>query len=450
MSPPTTLTQYYAEAANDAAKALTAAKNALTAATTDLTSAQSALAKAAGTLAADQAQISSIRIQLAQAQLPSDATALVAQLQASLIQTRVDQAALEQATDAAQAASRRQASAAAALPVAELAAQQATADLVASQAADIQVAAWISTVQGAVVTAALAQVDDGATMNTLQTNATNALETIIGTGMLALFKQRRDDFLAAQAAGENELTRATAALNTLLSAHEPLAGAVATARTSYEADVSQLRDLAANAVADVTNAIAALTSAATVGHLSASEQSALSAATGAAASEISAEAAVFNASATLRNDEATLDSMALGAWQTNPDFDPATDPSTSTENATIASDENALAGERTALDAVVASIDNWEVLIPDPVMNLVVAVVEAEATISRYQSVNVATLLSNLGTDEAAYAAALDALLSYERSKALIAGLVALRQADVAAAAQVAPAREATAIRGTW
>jgi hypothetical protein len=62
----------------------------------------------------------------------------------------------------------------------------------------------------------------------------------------------------------------------------------------------------------------------------------------------------------------------------------------------------------------------------------------------------VGNLLTDLQAKQATYAAALDALLSFTRSAALLAALVARRQADAAAASQVQPAREIAAIRGTW
>ena len=81
-------------------------------------------------------------------------------------------------------------------------------------------------------------------------------------------------------------------------------------------------------------------------------------------------------------------------------------------------------------------------------MQLVVAVTEAETTIAGYQAANVSTLLTDLAAKESAYAAALDAQLTYQRSSALIADKLSWRQDAVAAAAQVAPARENAAIRG--
>ncbi len=449
MSPPTTLTAYYEEASTDAANAVNAAQTAVGAATTNLTSAQVALATAAATLAADQAATANARIQLAQAALPSDATYWVGQLQASLIRTRIDQAALEAATDAANVAARAQASASANLPTAQLAAQQAAAALAASQASDVQVAQWTAAVQGPAVTAALAQANDPS-LTTLHTDATNAIEAIIGSGMLALFRQRRDDFLAAQSATSGALGRAVAASNSLLSSHEPLVAAVAQAEVTYDADLAGLQRVASNAVSDVAAIVATFTSAANVGSLPGDEQSALNTAFPAASSEIGAEANVFGARSQLRNDEASLDSTALGNYQTNPDFDPDTDPSTTGERDAIGNDQSTLGGDQSALNAVVASIDNWEVLIPDSVLSLAVGVVEAETTLAFYQTVDVSTLLSNLANDEATYAGALDALLTYRRSRTLLAGIVATRQADLTAANQVAPAREDSAIRGTW
>jgi hypothetical protein len=80
---------------------------------------------------------------------------------------------------------------------------------------------------------------------------------------------------------------------------------------------------------------------------------------------------------------------------------------------------------------------------------VVVALTEAETTIAEYQAVNVSTLLTDLSAKESAYAGALDARLTYQRSSALIADKLGWRQGAAAAAAQVAPARENAAIRGT-
>jgi hypothetical protein len=115
MAPPQTLTEYYQEASNDAATAVNAAQTALTTAIAGVTAAQAALAAAVGALATDQATTSSLQSQLSQATLPSDATALVALLQANLVKTRIDQAAVGAASDAADAAARAQQHATAAL-----------------------------------------------------------------------------------------------------------------------------------------------------------------------------------------------------------------------------------------------------------------------------------------------------------------------------------------------
>jgi hypothetical protein len=266
--------------------------------------------------------------------------------------------------------------------------------------------------------------------------------------MLQLFRQRRDDFLASAAASKASGATAFGAQNALQTAHQPLLAAVNQAEAAYTADVQELQDLATKAVADIDSALAALTSAVNVGSLPASEQQPITAATPAALARVPAEKAVFAAKTQLRTDQASLESIAFAAYESNPDFDPETDPSATAARTAIANDKTALATAEATLAAGQADIDNYQVLIPEAVMQLVVAVIEAETTIAGYQAVSVSTLLTDLAAKESAYAGALDARLTYQRSSALIADKLSWRQGTAAAAAQVGQARENAAIRG--
>jgi trimeric autotransporter adhesin len=447
MPPPTTLTGYYTEASTYADTAVTSLQAKATQANAGLATAQAALATATSKLAADQQANAALRVSLSQAALPSDASNLVAGLQQNMIQTRIDQAAVGTATDRAGTATRAQQAAAAALAAAQQAQQQATAALTASQANDAEIAQWTQAVNGPSVTGALAAVNDPSVATSLS-DAGSALEAIIGTGMLQLFRQRRDDFLASAIAGTASVATAFGAQNALQAAHQPLLAAVHQAEAAYTADLQELQDLATKAVADIDSALAALTSAVNVGSLPASEQQPITAAAPAALAQVPAEKAVFAAKTQLRTDQASLDSIAFAAYGSNPDFDPETDPSAAAARTAIANDETALATAAATLAAGQADIDNWQVLIPEAVMQLVVAVTEAETTIAGYQAVSVSTLLTDLAAKESAYAGALDARLTYQRSSALIADKLSWRQGTVAAAAQVAPARENAAIRG--
>ena len=448
MPPPTTLTGYYTEASTYAGNSVTSLQAAATKSNAGLTTAQAALATATSNLAADQRANTGLRVTLAQAALPSDGANLVAQLQQNMIQTRIDQAAVGTATDAAAAAARAQQAAAAALAAARQAQQQAAAALNASQANDAEIANWTQTVNGPSVTGALAAVNDKSVATSLA-NAASALEAIIGTGMLDLFRQRRDDLLAAVAAGQASVTTALGAQGALQAAHQPLLAAVNQAAAAYAAAVQQLQDLATRGVPDIDSALAALTSAVNIGSLPASEQQPITAATPAALALVPAEKAVFTAKAQLRTDRASLDAIAFAAYQSNPDFDPETDPSAAAARTAISNDQAALTSAETTLAASQADIDNWQVLIPEAVMQLVVAVTQAETTIAGYQAMSVSKVLGDLTATESAYAAALDACLTYQRSSTVIAGHLSGRQGAVAAAAQVAPARANAAIRGT-
>lgn len=444
MPPPTTLTGYYTEASTYADNAVMSLQARVTQANANLTTAQAALAAATSNLTADQRANAALRIALSQAALPSDAANLVAELQQNMIQTRIDQAAVGTATDDAGTAARAQQAAAARLAVA----RQAAAKLTASPANDAEIAEWTQLVNGSSVTGALAAVNDPSVATKLS-DAGSALEAIIGTGMLELFRQRRDDFLAAAAAAQSSVTTAFGAQGALQAAHQPLLAAVNQAEAAYAADVQELQDLAIRAVPDIDSALAALTGAANIGSLPASEQQPITAATPAALARVPAEKAVFAAKAQLRTDQASLDSIAFAAYESNPDFDLETDPSAAAARTAIANDKTALATAESTLAAGQADIDNWQVLIPEAVMQLVVAVTEAETTIAGYQAVTVSTLLTDLAAKESAYAGALDARLTYQRSSALIADKLSWRQGTVGVAAQVAPTRENAAIRGT-
>jgi hypothetical protein len=447
MPPPTTLTGYYTEASTYADNAVKSLQARVTQANADLADAQAALAKATSSLAADQQANAAKRIALSEAALPSDAADLVAELQQNMIQTRIDQAAVGAATDAADAATRAQQAAAATLTAAQQAQQQAAAALIASQANDAQIAKWNQLASGPEVTGALTAINDPSVATSL-TDADHALEAIIGTGMLQLFRQRRDDFLASADADKATVTVASHAQDALQTANEPLLAGVNQAEAAYAADVQQLQDLATAAVSDIDSVLAALKSAVNIGSLPASEQTPITAATPAALAKVPTENAVFAAKAQLRTDQANLDSIAFAAYGSNPDFDLDTDPSTGGARTAITNDQTALTNAEATLAAGQADIDNWQVLIPEAVMQLVVAVTEAETTITSYQSKNVSTLLTDLAAKESAYAGALDALLTYQRSSALIADKLSWRQDAAAAAVQVAPARENAAIRG--
>jgi hypothetical protein len=447
MPPPTTLTGYYTEASTYADNAATSRQATVTQANADLATAQAALATATSNLTTDQRANAALRITLSQAALPSDASNLVAELQQNMIQTRIDQAAVGTASDVAGTATRAQQAAMAGLAAAQQAQQRATVALTASQANDSEIAQWTQAVSGSSVTGALAAVNDPSVATSLS-DAGSALEAIIGTGMLQLFRQRRDDFLASAAASKASGATAFGAQNALQTAHQPLLAAVNQAEAAYTADVQELQDLATKAVADIDSALAALTSAVNVGSLPASEQQPITAATPAALARVPAEKAVFAAKTQLRTDQASLESIAFAAYESNPDFDPETDPSATAARTAIANDKTALATAEATLAAGQADIDNYQVLIPEAVMQLVVAVIEAETTIAGYQAVSVSTLLTDLAAKESAYAGALDARLTYQRSSALIADKLSWRQGTAAAAAQVGQARENAAIRG--
>lgn len=447
MPPPTTLTGYYSQASTGADNAVTTLQATVSQANAGLAAAQAALGTAVASLTADQSANAALRTSLSQATLPSDATNLVAQLQQNLIQTRVDQAAVGTATDAANAATQAQQAALASLAVAQQAQQQAAAALTASQANDAAIANWTALVNAAPVTDAFTAVNDPSVATRLS-QAASALEAILGAGMLLLFRQRRDDFLASGAALQAAVTAALGAQQALQQPNEPLTAAVTQAEVAYATDVQELQDLATRAVSDIGSALSALTNAPNVGSLPADEQQPLAAATAAALAQVPAEEAVFAARAQLRADQASLDSITLAAYQTNPDFDPATDPSTAAARAAIQDDEAALTSAAAALKPGQADIDNWQVLIPEAVMQLVIGVVEAETTIAGYQAKSVSGLLGDLAAKESAYAGALGALLDYTQSAALIADQLLSRQGALAAAAQVTPARENAAIRG--
>ena len=452
MPPPTTVTAYRLEAKTLADQAVTSLQAQLVQSNLDVTTTQVALAAATKAVADDQATNASLRVQLSQAALPSDAANLVTELQANMIQSRIDQAALGAATDAASAATRAQQDVITALAAAQTAQAQAAADLVASQAADTVVAQWTTTVNGPAVTAALSSAAPAA-VNPMVAAATTALEKIIGSGMLALFEHRRTDFEADQAAAQAALDLAHSSLAGAQTAQQPLVGAVTSTGGAYQAARATLADLAENAVKEATAALATLTGAAlvgtpagSIGPLPADELAALAAARGAANSQITPESKVFTAKGKVRTDQANIDTTTLTALEANPDFDGATDASTQADRTKLTTDQGTLT---TALGAVdEAALGAWEVLIPAPVMALVVAVVEAESTLARLGAVTVGTVLGDLTTAESNYAAALNAQLTYQRSTARLNAELARRQADHDAAAPVASQREDAAIRG--
>jgi len=451
MPPPTTLTGYHTEVKAQADLAVADLQAQVAQLGQDAAAAQAALAAATGAVAADQATNASLRTQLAQAALPSDATNLVAQLQANLIQTRIDQAALGQAADAAAAATRAQQQASAALVGAQAAQAGASGDLAASVADDQLVAQWTAAASGPAVTAALAAAQP-ASVTPAVAAATTALEKIIGSGMLALFEHRRSDFEADQAAAADGLALARAKLDDALTTQQPLVGATATQAVAYQQARQALADLAQVAVPEVAAAVSSLASGAVVGTpgaaigpLPGDELAALAAAKAAAAGQVTPENKVFTAKGKVRADQSAIDTTTLTALETDPDFDAGTDPSTQSDRTKLANDQAAVVTAVGAVDYV--ALDDWEVLIPQAVLDLVVAVVEAESTLATWGAVTPAAVVSALATAESAYAAALDAQWTYQRSLDALDAEVARRQADADAEARVASQREDAAIR---
>ena len=371
MSPPATVTDFRVEAKAQADVAVTTLQTQLVQLNSDVATAQAGLAAATQQVTSDQTTNAALRTQLAQAPLPSDAAFLVTQLQANLIQTRIDQASLGAATDAAAAAVRAQQAAIGALAAAQAAQAGAATDLVAAQADDTLMAQWTNTVQAPAVTAALADAAP-ASVTPMVASATTALEAIIGSGMVALFENRRADFEADQAAVASSLATAQAALAAAETAQEPLAGAVSTTGLAYQAARQALADLAQNAVNDATAALATLASAAqvgtpggTIGPLPADELAALAAARPAAA-QVNPESKVALAKGKVRGDLAAIDTIALTNLETKPDFDGSTDPATQTDRDNLITDRASLVTKQAAVKE--GDIAAWEVLIPAPVL----------------------------------------------------------------------------------
>ena len=452
MSPPATVTDFRAEAKAEADQAVTTLQSQLVQLNLDVATTQAGLTAATNQLASDQQANADLRTQLSQAALPSDAANLVSELQANLIQTRIDQAALGTATDAAAAAVRAQQACTAALAGAQAAQAQAATDLAAAQADDTLMTQWTNTVHGPAVTSALANAAPGS-VTPLVAAATTALEAIIGSGMVALFEHRRTDFEADRAADQASVAAARTALAAAQTAQEPLTGALTTTAAAYQDARQALADLAQNAVNDATAALAVLASAAqvgtpagTIGPLPADEVAALAAARSAAASQITPEAKVATAKGKVRADQAAIDTTTLTNLETNPDFDGATDPATLADRNKLTTDQGNVATALAAVDE--GAIAAWEVLIPGPVLSLVVSVVEAETTLAQLGATSVTTVLGDLQTAAGNYAAALEAEWTYRRSIAVLSAELARRQDDLAAAERVATQREDAAIRG--
>ncbi len=445
MSSPATVTEFRAEAKAQADQTVNALQSQLAQLNLDVTGTEAALVAATKQVAADQQANAKLRVQLSQAALPSDAANLVAELQANLIQSRIDQAALGAATDAATAASRAQAAATAALAAALATQTQAGTDLAAAQADDNLMAQWTNTVQSPAVTAALASAAPAA-VTPLVSAATNALEAAIGTGMVALFEHRRTDWEADHQAVQSSVTAAAAAMAAAQTAQAPLAGALTTAAGAYQVARQALADLAQNAATEAAAAVATLQAAATVGPLPPDELAALAAAKSAAAAQVTPEAKVATAKTKVRADLAAIDATTLTNLQTIPDFDGDTDPATSSDRAKLTTDQASVASAVAGVDET--KIAAWEVLIPASVMSLLVAVVEAESTLGDLGAVDVTTVLGNLATAAATYGAALEADWTHQRCLTVLGDELARRQDDWEAAGRVASQREDAAIRG--
>jgi hypothetical protein len=432
------------DVANDRLTQATAEK---TAAGTALANAQSALA-AAQTAQADatdeaarlDAKVAEIRVRLAAAPMPSDAQALVIELEQVIMDSRAQQAVILKAADDVNAAQQQADEASIRAQLADSALVAATADQKVAQADDDKRTTWKSLANASTLpadaTAKLASPEHTAAQAKLLDYIP---EPMLGRARERAAKERKRvaDLATGAEKAEDKLAGE-------LGTNGGLDGAVEQTRVAFRRDEGNLREFAASAKESFDRAASLLNTVAAAPPLTPAEQADIvQAVTDAQDTDdaFAAEKERDDAADTLAAAQQALDAKRLDKLA-----DPSVD--TTTEQTAVTTAAGTLQTKQDALAPLKAKLDKAEAAVPDAAWRLVAAFDEAEARLTALKDAKPAKLATDAGKSEQAFVSDIETEHAEAVKVAALAQESRARADRTAAALRTAPDRVFSALRG--
>jgi len=404
--------------------------------------ARSALSNEQAHFASVSRDIADARAALAVADVPADAGALVAALQADTIALRASAGTLaDLSEDVARAAAALDVTTAAvarsraALAAATLALATATAE---KDIRDTAVAAvGAPPLSGIGTTASNAKTGPDQVAAKGQIDRLPASLIALATQQFTRQKRRLQD--ATDAALE-----AASARDAMSTAFGGAAGTTMAAARAFRRAEQKVLSLAGSGQSDLERAIGLFRRVAAPPPLLSAAEVAAIASTPARETAAAAGAAIVTAASTADGAARAYDSALLEAQAPDPEADVSAD--VATEKGTAETAAGAVAALRAAFTTR-PDLDNWNVVAPDAVWQRVRDYLEALDILTRLSGLP-GTMLADLVTAEAAYVTALDGAAAADRTLAYIGDVAAARQSVLDQLSHAADARLLGALRG--
>lgn len=454
MAPPTTVLGWTKLQKDTLTTALQNANTALQTAQSNNTAATQARDAVKAQLAALDADMTSIRKQLAGTVTPEDGAALLQQLQDDITKSRKATAALAQAERA-------------------LAAAKADTDLATAEVQRITIAlanataAWkdaqIQDKRRTDLKNQLAQpplssiVADAATAaaGPAFTAAKTRLENDLPLALKTQAEERLTTEGTRSAATATDYQQSLAVLEAKQSSDGGINGPVGTLQSDFQRADAAFTAYVTGAIDHLNQAKALLAKVGdpTVAPLTPAQTARIHDATLVANATAAAalEAAINTAEVTLAQDQAALDQAIRQAIAANVDADPTTDPGVITATTNLNTAQNALTAAQTAYTpAIEKEARDWEVTVPDSTWQLLRDFERARALLTALQSPTPAALASAMDNAENAL---VTALIAADKSARTLDALnsASARQAALAAyESAAADGRQFSAVRGDF
>jgi hypothetical protein len=432
------------DVANDRLTQATAEKNAagtaLANAQTALAAAQKAQADATDEAARLDAKVADIRVRLAAAPMPSDAQALVVELEQVIMDSRAQQAAILKAADDVNAAQQQVDEAGVRGQLADSALVAATADQKVAQADDDKRKTWKSLAAASSLPADATAKLGSAELTAAQTKLLDYVpKPMLDRARERAAKERKRvaDLAAGAAQAEDKLAGE-------LGSNGGLEGAVEQTRVAFRRDEGSLREFAASAKESFDRAASLINTVAAAPPLTPAEQADIQQAVTAAQDTDDAFAAEKE-----RDDAAdalTAAQQALDAKRLDKLADPSVD--TTTEQTAVTNAAGTLQTKQDALTPLQAKLDKAEAAVPDSAWRLVAAFDEAEARLTALKSAKPPKLATDAGKSEQAFVSDIETEHAEAVKVAALAQESRARADRTAAALRTAPDRVFSALRG--
>ena len=435
--------------------AKTAADAAVTAAKTNLKTAQTTLGQKTQDLGAALKVIADIRAQLALISTTDDGTALLTQLNAAIIDARAKQAAALAAEDAVAAATSEAAKASAVLG--DIGARLAGANAALAQITTDEAARQVLRTAGgspplstlkANATAALSAAPFTTADARLNTDLPVKLRGRADAGFdreATLVIKRQDVDNAAEAAIGNKLSAVEKQQRKLADAQARLSDYVLNARQRFDQAIVLLTRVADPSQGSLTSdEIKSIQSENPDGTPNAALKT---------ARETVADAAkdVDAAQKTLDDDKAKVDIAILNALAADIDADPELDAGVIAARAAAAASTTNLTNKQNAYAAATpATLRAWEAAVPDATFQLLADFHTANQLLTKLSTDDPATLIANLDTAETDLVTALTAADKAARTLNRLREESAKDSSLAEAAANAAPRRTFSALRGDF